>query len=389
MVAGNQNKQNKATALIKGGTRTTTVGGPVTVINRYVPTDTSPEGLAAKLREFQKSSWRDLDEPEEKSSDYYFNSYAHFGIHEDMLKDSVRTGAYRRAIVDNPHLFKDKIVLDVGAGTGVLSMFAAKAGAKHVYAIECSEICHLARKLVKHNGYQDRITVIQSKAEDTELPVDKVDIIVSEWMGYFLLYESMLDTVLFCRDKWLRDGGLIFPDRATLHLAAIEDGEYRKEKFDWWSNCYGLDYSPVKKCIMEEPIVDTVQDCAVVTEACCVLDLNLYTCKVEDLDFAAPFRLKFNRQDFAHALIAWFDCEFTACHSTVAFSTGPFSFYTHWKQTVFYLEHIVTGHKNEEIKGFIAVRKNSKNHRDLDIKLQYSFHGRVGSVEHEQLHRIR
>jgi len=43
----------------------------------------------------------------------------------------------------------------------------------------------------------------------------QVDIIISEWMGYFLFYESMLDTVLFARDRWLVEGGLIFPDKAT------------------------------------------------------------------------------------------------------------------------------------------------------------------------------
>ncbi len=69
------------------------------------------------------------------SKDYYFDSYAHFGIHEEMLKDGVRTKAYRDAILNNKHLFKDKIVLDVGCGTGILCMFAAKAGAKHVYGV--------------------------------------------------------------------------------------------------------------------------------------------------------------------------------------------------------------------------------------------------------------
>lgn len=82
----------------------------------------------------------------------YADSYAHFGeysvsldvcyslnfiigIHEEMLKDSVRTGSYQRAIADNPHLFKGKTVLDVGCGTGILSMFAAKAGAEHVVGV--------------------------------------------------------------------------------------------------------------------------------------------------------------------------------------------------------------------------------------------------------------
>lgn len=52
-----------------------------------------------------------------------------------MLKDEVRTLSYRSAIYNNKHLFQDKIVLDVGCGTGILSMFAAKAGAKHVYGV--------------------------------------------------------------------------------------------------------------------------------------------------------------------------------------------------------------------------------------------------------------
>jgi SAM-dependent methyltransferase len=57
------------------------------------------------------------------------------GIHEEMLKDEVRTLTYRKSMWDNKHLFKDKVVLDVGCGTGILSMFAARAGAKKVIGV--------------------------------------------------------------------------------------------------------------------------------------------------------------------------------------------------------------------------------------------------------------
>ena len=55
------------------------------------------------------------------SRDYYFDSYSHFGIHEEMLKDEVRTVAYRDAIMRNKHLFQDKVVLDIGCGTAIFA----------------------------------------------------------------------------------------------------------------------------------------------------------------------------------------------------------------------------------------------------------------------------
>eukprot|EP00820_Chromera_velia_P001322 Cvel_15164.t1-p1 / transcript=Cvel_15164.t1 / gene=Cvel_15164 / organism=Chromera_velia_CCMP2878 / gene_product=Probable protein arginine N-methyltransferase, putative / transcript_product=Probable protein arginine N-methyltransferase, putative / location=Cvel_scaffold1108:487-3648(-) / protein_length=332 / sequence_SO=supercontig / SO=protein_coding / is_pseudo=false len=293
--------------------------------------------LDTELAEFSRS-WEALTQEELSSADYYFNSYAHFGIHEEMLKDSVRTGTYQKAILQNKHLFKDKVVLDVGSGSGILSMFAARAGAKKVIGIECSEIVDVARKLVAHNGLADVIEFVQGKAEEVELPVDKVDIIVSEWMGYFLLYESMLDTVLFCRDKWLKPGGLIYPDHASLWVAAIEDGEYKEEKIGFWTRVWGFDFGVVQKVAMEEPIVDTVNSQAITSQAWRLLHLDLNTCKASDADFVSKFELKITRKDHIHALVAWFDCSFECCHRPIMFTTGPFGKYTHWKQTVFYLE---------------------------------------------------
>ena len=93
-----------------------------------------------------------------------------------------------------------------------------------------STIIVKAKEIVAANGMSDKITLLQGKMEEVELPFKKVDIIISEWMGYFLLYESMLDTVLYARDKYLRQGGLIFPDKATIYMAGIEDGEYKEDK---------------------------------------------------------------------------------------------------------------------------------------------------------------
>ena len=83
-----------------------------------------------------------------------------------------------------------QIVLDVGCGTGILSMFAAQAGAKHVYAVDCSSIIAQAEKIVEKNGFGDKITMIKGKVEEIDLPVPQVDIIVSEWVSCWVEHHA-------------------------------------------------------------------------------------------------------------------------------------------------------------------------------------------------------
>ncbi|KAL8733785.1 MAG: hypothetical protein Q9181_003453 [Wetmoreana brouardii] len=234
-----------------------------------------------------------------------------------------------------------------------------------------STIIEKAREIVEVNGMSNQISLLQGKMEEVELPFPKVDIILSEWMGYFLLYESMLDTVLHARDRYLVPNGLIFPDRATIFLAGIEDGDYKDEKIGFWDNVWGFDYTPLKDTALTEPLVDTVEMKACVTEPATVLTIDLYTVKPADLAFTAPFTLDCRRNDFIHALIAWFDIDFTACHKPIRFSTGPHTKYTHWKQTVFYLRDMLTVEEGEQVHGTLSSKPNAKKKRDLDIKITY------------------
>ncbi|EEB95768.1 hypothetical protein MPER_05210, partial [Moniliophthora perniciosa FA553] len=138
-------------------------------------------------------------EAEAKSRDddsHYFESYEANDIHAVMIQDQVRTSTYARYILTTPTVFEGATVLDVGCGTAILSLFAARAGAKRVIAVDASDIASKAESIVRANGLQNLITVINGKIEDIKLPedIEKVDVIISEWMGYALLYESMLDS---------------------------------------------------------------------------------------------------------------------------------------------------------------------------------------------------
>ncbi|ESR64653.1 protein arginine N-methyltransferase 1.1 [Citrus sinensis] len=328
-------------------------------------------------------------EDDKTSADYYFDSYSHFGIHEEMLKDVVRTKSYQNVIYQNKFLFKDKVVLDVGAGTGILSLFCAKAGAAHVYAVECSQMANMAKQIVEANGFSNVITVLKGKIEEIELPVTKVDIIISEWMGYFLLFENMLNTVLYARDKWLVDDGIVLPDKASLYLTAIEDAEYKDDKIEFWNNVYGFDMSCIKKQAMMEPLVDTVDQNQIVTNCQLLKTMDISKMGPGDASFTAPFKLVAQRNDYIHALVAYFDVTFTKCHKLMGFSTGPKSRATHWKQTVLYLEDVLTICEGEAISGSLTVAPNKKNPRDVDIMLKYSLQGRHSAISRIQYYKMR
>ncbi|VEL19120.1 unnamed protein product [Protopolystoma xenopodis] len=129
---------------------------------------------------------------------FIFNAFAKFIVYHFWLGDDVRSGSYRTFIINNADsLFKGKRVLDVGAGTGILSLFATQASAEHVFAVEASaEMFAATCETILENKLEDLITVIHDRAELAQLPVSKVDVVISEWMGHFLLHESMLESVI-------------------------------------------------------------------------------------------------------------------------------------------------------------------------------------------------
>ncbi|KAI9246131.1 S-adenosyl-L-methionine-dependent methyltransferase [Sporodiniella umbellata] len=321
------------------------------------------------------------------TKDCCFDSYDHLGIHEEMLKDTVRTISYRNAMVLNKHLFKDKTVLDVGCGIGIISMFAAKSGAKHVYGIDRSNIIQDARTVIKDNKLEDKITLIQGKMEEIALPVDKVDIIVSEWMGHFLLYESMLEAVIFARDKYLAPGGLIFPDKATMYITAIEGGEYRDDKIDFWDDIYGFDYSHIKQRAMREPVVETVKYRSLMSSVYRFQEIDVAKIRKEELAFKVPFEITAAREEYVHAFACWFDIEFNHGDKPIGFSTGPHAKYTHWKQTVFCIPEILEMKSGENIKGTISCAPNGIDSRNLDINIDFQLEGEHRSTKESlQLH---
>ena len=332
----------------------------------------------SKVHESEKSNVTNFN----KFDQHYFNSYSHYSIHQEMLQDSVRTKSYLDAIVNNKDYFKDKVVMDIGTGSGILSMFISKyTDCKHIIAIDASPVIYMAEKLYKKNNLDEsRISFVKMKVEDIkELPngIEKVDIIVSEWMGYFLIYESMLNSVLYARDRWMDKTGSFFPDKCSMHVAAMSDVDYYSDNVDFWDNVYGFDFSDFKPLVTVEPIVDYYNSSSVVSDTGNLIEFDLNTCTVEDLTFEREFEVNITQDNSSfNGLLTWFDIVFPQHDQKkkqVKFSTGPFTQYTHWKQVGFYLEKEIECSYNDTFKGVLTCKPNKENVRDMDIKIDYEF----------------
>jgi SAM-dependent methyltransferase len=171
--------------------------------------------------------------------------------HQTMLFDAVRNSAYSNAI--SSCVTNESIVLDLGAGMGLHGLMAAKAGAKKVYLVDPSPAVLVAKTIAKENGF-DNVEVIQSAIQDIELP-EKVDIIISVFTGNFLLTEDLLQWLFIARNKFLKPGGIMLPDKARMFVSPVSMPEYYGSQIETWSDehpdslfeHYGLSYKSAQR----------------------------------------------------------------------------------------------------------------------------------------------
>jgi type I protein arginine methyltransferase len=279
-------------------------------------------------------------------------------------------------------------------------MFCAKAGAKQVIAVDNSDILDKARENVYTNGLGETIVCLKGKIEEVVLPVDKVDIIVSEWMGYCLLYEAMLPSVIWARDRYLQPDGLLVPSHASMWIAPVSDAEYVSEHISFWRDVYGFDMKPMQENIYQDARIQTMPPASLCGTPFAFRLLDLHTTKVEDLVFDAPWESKLTQKiDELHGFLVWFDIFFartrddpsvvvdvtakdwSAGHpeDRVYFTTGPHGTETHWRQGLLLSKGQKEDMDREEngvIRGEITYAVPDGKARGLNLSVNWGSEGK-------------
>ncbi|GIL86442.1 hypothetical protein Vretimale_11624 [Volvox reticuliferus] len=315
------------------------------------------------------------------SSDMYFHYYGMLQHQQNMLQDYTRTGTYYSAILGNPDDFRGRVVMDVGAGSGILSLFAAQAGASRVYAVEASGMARFARLLADANpALGSRITVVNSKVEEAMLP-ERVDVLVSEPMGTLLVNERMLESYIFARDHFLKPGGKMFPQLGRIHAACFSDEVLHTEvaaKSAFWlqSSFYGVDVTSLHPAATEgyfgQVVVDAFDPSLLVT-SCATRALDFGTLPEADLlDIDMPLELSTGPATpvTIHGLACWFDVFFAGTQQPVWLTTAPGMPTTHWFQLRCVMQQplLVTA-PNTRITGRLHLVAHARQSYDIYLTL--------------------
>ncbi|XP_057262058.1 histone-arginine methyltransferase CARM1-like isoform X1 [Pezoporus wallicus] len=311
---------------------------------------------------------------DEASALQYFQFYGYLSQQQNMMQDFVRTATYHRAILQNDVDFVDKVVLDVGCGSGILSFFAVQAGARKVYAVEASTVAKHAELLVRSNNLSDKIVVLSGKIEEISLP-ENVDVVVSEPMGYMLFNERMLETYLHSK-KWLKTRGMMFPTFSDIHLAPFSDEQLYMEHFSranfWYQECfYGVNLSSLRTAAVDEyfrqPIVDTF-DTRILMAQTVKYTVNFLEAAEEDLHrVEIPFVFQMTHSGLIHGLAFWFDVAFVGSLVTVWLSTAPTEPLTHWYQVRCLLQTPLFVKEGESLSGKVLLVANKRQSYDIHI----------------------
>ncbi|MGH9918906.1 MAG: methyltransferase domain-containing protein [Nitrososphaerales archaeon] len=330
-----------------------------------------------------------------------------------MLIDTTRTGTYHQAILGNAEQFRDKCVMDLGAGSGILSWFALQAGARHVYCIEAAEgMVRVLSTLAASNGYADRVTVLHGKVEELDPSSvlshgDTIDLIVSEPMGVLLLHERMIESFVYARDRFLGPARAhgdadarcapssrqrLFPSAGRILFSPFSDAALH---YDVWSKAlfwqqtsfYQVDLSALAKDAVDEyfshPVVGPVRPASLMSAVPSEHAIDFATVTPAALrDFRVPLRFTVNATGIMHGLAGWFDVCLGQTN-TLVLSTGPASPPTHWYQLQLLFRTPLAVNRGQTVSGFTDWRANSR--RSYDLALSLRLDGTVYEV-HETYH---
>ena len=235
--------------------------------------------------------------------------------HREMVSDEPRTSAYARAIAETVR--PGDVVVDIGTGTGILAMLAARAGARVVYAIESARVAELARRVVAANGLEGTVTVIEAVSDDVTLP-ERADVLVSEILWNAGLGEGIVASFEDARARLLKQDARLIPARVEMWIAPVQSPAAFESLDGWSRDVLGLDFSVVREVAADATFTRWFAEDELLAPGLAVGAVDLLghpgTTFTGEATFTVP------RDGTLHGLAGWFAADLSP---TVRLSNAP------------------------------------------------------------------
>lgn len=301
--------------------------------------------------------------------------------HRTLIADKVRNDAFYAALKSVIEPGKT-IVSDIGAGTGLLGLMAAKLGAKRVYLYETAEVAGVAAQVLNAN----RATACQIFAcHSTEFDdPPKADVVVSETLGNYALEENIVDTLRDARKRHLKPGGIIIPSRVTQYAAPVTGPRIDRELRAWERVGHDLDFSVAQAMSLNNVYVRTLQARELLSDGASATAWD-------DVDFSKSDRSnrkgdvmwKLSAPQTIYGFAYWWVAQLAP---RILLSTAPGAPATHWEQLYFPLLDPITCKSGETVS--LSLRSKSSEEGGTHLAWTAVHAAANGAVLRRQAHDL-
>lgn len=194
-------------------------------------------------------------------------------------------------------------------------------------------------------------------------------------MGFYLIHEGMLGSVIYARDKFLKNDGVLFPYLCKLYIAPCTLSSY----FLHWSDVQGVQMNSfgieLRKLYAKKPKIMTIDSKNLLNDGSCAYEMLLKYITIDELEKISYKLLTCSRVDGMYqGICIWFDVVFPCMNKLyskeIILSTAPDKPKTHWKQTVLLMQDDIEVEEGSPIFGMITLKKSSNNSRFYDIEFE-------------------
>jgi protein arginine N-methyltransferase 1 len=245
--------------------------------------------------------------------------------HRTLIADRVRNDAFQRALAAVIRT-GETVVADIGAGTGLLGLMAAKLGAKRVFLYETAEVAAVAERVLKANRARTCELIPCHSTEMRDPP--RVDVVVSETLGNYALEENIIATMNDARRRFLKPGGTIIPSRIRQFLSPVTSPRIHAELSQWDGVGHGIDLSLPRTMSLNNAYVRTLAPDELLDRRGKLWDdVDLTREARSSRKGEASWKLATGRT--VYGLAGWWEAELTP---GIVLSTAPDAPRTHWEQ---------------------------------------------------------